>query len=638
MTKKIHFLLFAVALSTATGNLHAQTLKLATGGTGANKDKIYWFDFTGVNMAAGESTSKTYSINGILVTVIIDNVRFSGETNTTFYPGSSAANAKLQGYVPGTWPGDGLDDLYNIGGTGTSNTLINALSTNWVGGGFSDTAGLTANFRVRAYATLGGQPISLGLVFSSAEDDSGVTSTGNPEYTQGTTNGTEWRLLEGVINTNTTSRQIAYSNSNRTARMRMGGTGAPTPSTANVALLYTSLQNTSSSNPMAVDLQIFGAGRSAEALGLIINQDFGDAPVSYGLASNFFFPVITGGSNNPPASGGMVYLSSGTGGGSPIITAGTLTPPQNPRLGAIGGDNESVASTGSTATGDDLDGTDDEDAFPSGLGAINLGGGSSYSLTIPAFKNTDDATTPVYIMAWIDFNGDGIFSSTEYTTTLFTTNNSTVNVPLIWDLSSTPVSTMIPYARFRISPTDPRALADNPNTFVDERSFVALADGETEDYSYPAALPVTFGTISAVRKGDLLMINWSSLKETNNSYFAIEASNDGTNFTQIGTVHTKADNGNSSVEMDYHFQTTFPATTVFVFIAFGMLLPAIKKRKWTMFCTALVAMILINASCNKNSTIIEREASAKLFIRIAQVDINGNKSYSKIVSVINEAQ
>ena len=466
--------LIVIAMLSISQFAFSQNALLATGGTGTYKNDIYWLNFSGVtNLGPGgiTSLSRDFTVNGVAITVTIDQITFSGELSG----GRPLSDARIVAYRSGSFSGDGLDDVYNIGGVGTNNTLVNAFSTNFNGNFSSGGTGLslTSNFRIRAYATLSGQPIDLGLVFASAEDD----AVGGGEYSQASTNGSPWNLLEGIIQSPNGQRLINFSSGNTVARMVMGRSGT----TANVAVMYTQLGSTSVSNQLTSNVQFVSAGKTAIALGIFFAKDFGDSPTSFGSASNTFSPDVTGGTNNPPAAGGNVYLSSGTNGGTPVITAGTLADPQDLRIGNIGGDRaEPTYPVAGNGTDDDGNGVDDEDGINTNI--IILTSQTSHTVNIPVFKNFVTAATPAYVMAWIDYNRNGIFEPNEYTTASFTTNNSLISLPLIWNLSSV---TRVPgntYARLRITTTNPSTLTDNTATPEDERSFIALANGETEDH------------------------------------------------------------------------------------------------------------------------------------------------------------
>jgi len=151
----------------------------------------------------------------------------------------------------------------------------------------------------------------------------------------------------------------------------------------------------------------------------------------------------------------------------------------------------------------------------------------------------------------------------------------------------------------------------------------------------PLVLSATFADVSATLTGNGLQVKWSTLTESNNSHFDIEISTDGKTFTKLGTVKSQAVNGSSSQKLDYTYQAAVPASFAFAAFAFLALLPAFKKRRWALPGLLFIALLFLNSSCNK-STGIEVEAGSKLFVRIAQVDVDGTKTYSKIVAVTKD--
>lgn len=151
----------------------------------------------------------------------------------------------------------------------------------------------------------------------------------------------------------------------------------------------------------------------------------------------------------------------------------------------------------------------------------------------------------------------------------------------------------------------------------------------------PLVLSATFSNISATLTGNGLEVAWSTLTENNNSHFDIEISKDGKAFTRLGTVKSKSATGNSNVKLDYAYQSSIPASLTFGVLAFMALLPAFKKRRRMLPFLFFVIIACING-CTKNSG-MSVEGNQKLFVRIAQVDIDGTKSYSKII-VVTENQ
>ncbi|MDM8176444.1 CshA/CshB family fibrillar adhesin-related protein, partial [Olivibacter sp. 47] len=429
----ISLILFGLSLYAA--QVFAQTqMKQATGGTGKYRNSIYWFDFTGLNMNAGETRTYQFTANGVDITVVIDQL-----TNP------------IRGYRPGSFTLDRMDDMYNIGGLQGSNTLTNAISA----------VGVQSNFRLRAYATFNGQPANIGLVFGNGETD---LIEPNNEFSQATTNGEAWRLLEAGAFSPQTERQITFSNNNQTARISCYD---------NVAILYTQKSATSDTAPLTINAAVKGGGQTAMALGVMTYAERGDAPTSYGIASHNITPSITGGSNPGPAAGSTVYIVNPPTGGR-LISPGTVAPASTPKLGALSGDFDpsSFTSLGTNADADDLDGQDDEDGIVFEPLPTNA---TSYS-TDAIVENSSGSTA--YLVGWVDFNKNGTFEETEGAAA--TVANGATTATLNWTglsgLTAGPT-----YARFRIS-TSPNLTVANPNGSVD--------NGETEDYLLTIVEPV----------------------------------------------------------------------------------------------------------------------------------------------------
>lgn len=162
-----------------------------------------------------------------------------------------------------------------------------------------------------------------------------------------------------------------------------------------------------------------------------------------------------------------------------------------------------------------------------------------------------------------------------------------------------------------------------------------------------AALPVTFGDLNAVLKGNNLQINWSTISETNNKEFIVEGSADGNQWVKLGTVASQAEGGNSDASINYNFSKTvqelialsgfamIPAA-ILVIIAL-MLFPSVK-RKTAFLATPVLALVLafVSISCNKSGDSYETGEQPIAYVRIAQVDKDGTTTYSKVVAVIKK--
>lgn len=234
-------------------------------------------------------------------------------------------------------------------------------------------------------------------------------------------------------------------------------------------------------------MAIYGDGRAAIALGVVLDNDLGDAPTTYGTPTNIYFADLTGG-NPVSTTTHDEYLSAGGSapGGATIIQAGTVTPPSTPRLGTNLTDSDHATNYGPDANGDNVSGTspNDEDALPS-IPALTPES-TSYALSVPATTGA----APAYVTAWVDFNRNGSFEASEFASATVPAN-STSNVALSWP--TIPPGTITPgttYIRLRISTfdsTDPSN--DLPGTPFDDRSTMALNNGEIEEYALPVAAP-----------------------------------------------------------------------------------------------------------------------------------------------------
>ncbi len=143
------------------------------------------------------------------------------------------------------------------------------------------------------------------------------------------------------------------------------------------------------------------------------------------------------------------------------------------------------------------------------------------------------------------------------------------------------------------------------------------------------ALPVTFyGGLTAVLKNGQLQVNFSTATETNISHFEIEASADGQQFTQIGSLPSLSKDGNSSEILNYSFSASttvlggIAALGLFAFIGF-------RGRKYRLL--TIIVTLLALAACNKYKEEIQSGKAG--FIRIVEVDKDGGKTYSKVVKI-----
>ncbi|WP_394538726.1 CshA/CshB family fibrillar adhesin-related protein [Lysobacter enzymogenes] len=428
----------ALGLAALLSPLVAQA-QFATGGAGRFRQNIYWFNWGTApdNIPqAGTTVTNTIPLSGqeLRVTCSLSNI-------------SGGAAPSLRVYRPGSWQGDGLDDLYNIGGTGTANTMNIGLRNR--------VDATTVNFDFSCSATLGapGQPNPPayqleGLVVADAEQSA------NNEYLQATINATNsggpttWRIIDRYRTPGcTTGTPTLLTDNGASTTLRFGASTNCASGPMGVAFME---------NATRASVQFHGGGGSAVAVGVVVvdSTDHGDAPASYGDAIHLAQFTWTGGT-----------LAAGT--TTDIHASGfalaNLVPPST-RLGTAL-DSESVAQFSANADGDDLLGSDDEDAFAAPLGTIAALPGTTY--TSPAIACTGPGT----VRGWIDFNRDGDFNDAGEASSNSPTCSGTSTVNLNWTVPAG-VQTGRSYLRLRI--------ASNAAQIATPTG--SASDGEVEDH------------------------------------------------------------------------------------------------------------------------------------------------------------
>ncbi|MGO1069781.1 CshA/CshB family fibrillar adhesin-related protein [Lysobacter sp. CA199] len=414
--------------------------QFATGGAGRFRPNILWFDWgTQPNNIpqGGTSVTNVFNVSGqeLRVTCALSNI-------------SGGVAPSLRIYRPGVWSGDGLDDLYNIGGTGTANSMDIGLRNR--------VDATTVDFNFACTATIGtpGQPNPPayqldGLVVADAEQSAGV------EYLQATipsTNGgltTTWRLIDRYRTPGcTTGTPTTLTNNAGSSTLRFGASTNCASGPMGVAFME---------NATSAQVQFRGGGGSAVALGVFIveSTERGDAPASYGDPVHLSQFTWSGGTLTPGTSTDI---------NSNAFTLASLVPPST-RLGSAL-DSEPNAPYSTNADGDDLVGTpDDEDAFAAPLGTVVALPGQTYASSAVA------CTGPGTVRGWIDFNRDGDFNDAGEQSGNSPTCTGTTTVALNWTVPAA-VQPGQSYLRLRIA-SNAAQIASPTGT---------ANDGEVEDH------------------------------------------------------------------------------------------------------------------------------------------------------------
>lgn len=432
----------AVLLTTAPSAL----AQFATGGAGLHRSRIFWVSWgttDGTNVWPPRTVTRGFNVdtpaspaNRLDITCSLANGVSTVGGNNVYV------------YTPGTWQGDGLDELYNIGGnqpgTGANpNTLRIGLATQ---------SGGRIAFDFSCSATLGGQPFALnGLVFADAEASGGTEYVGIQ-----LPSGSVLRVIDQISQCGTFTN-VTYT-VGVPAEIRFNGpaSGGSCENNANPALragpvLVGFLDGATSARVIER-----GGGKSAIALGAVIEMEYSEAvPNTYGNAAHVLTPTWTGGLVSPATAG------------TNFNTPGALaTPTYGARLGAtVQPDIDANGVIG----GPDVDALP-KTTGPAGSGYANVPGpnalpGGTYTIANIACSGLAS------VAGWIDFNGNGVFDSGERSNTATcAAGNSTVS--LTWTLPNDYLPQATSYMRLRLAPL--AAGVANPSG--------VSQNGEAEDY------------------------------------------------------------------------------------------------------------------------------------------------------------
>lgn len=373
----------------------------------------------------------------------------------------------LVAYKPGSWAGDALDDLYNIGGAGrlkdnpssttrplfpydfeNPNEMVIGLGNPsgalgpvhnpgspgtpaWTGSG----NGANMSFNFSCEASLDGRPLELqGLVFADAESSNSRRDVNNgPEWVQASTSDPDvnWRIIERY---QTCSHSHATASWPDAQTLRLGVQGQecaypegrdwPYPSPTGAGPMSIAFMEGATSARVG----LLGRGNSAVAVGYVLSADFGDAPESYGESGALFQQTW---------QGGMVSRDGTTNVTDPDFELGVNSRPTHTILGSlVDADGQHVHSEGADA--DDNASLDDED----GLDGTDL---AADGFRLPAEVLDDETYTlsgircagpqsggSATVAGWIDWNGNGSFDPWERAQTTCPTGQQ--NVSLTWSV------------------------------------------------------------------------------------------------------------------------------------------------------------------------------------------------------------
>lgn len=148
-----------------------------------------------------------------------------------------------------------------------------------------------------------------------------------------------------------------------------------------------------------------------------------------------------------------------------------------------------------------------------------------------------------------------------------------------------------------------------------------------------------FRQLSALSSNNQITVNWATTtQETNALRYEIEASKDQVNFTKIGEMNSKAASSNSEELLTYSFVgdlNNIIGLAGIPVISFLMFLFPAKKKKWWVILPIFLLGILFGVSC-KREMMSGANEKKELYVRVTQIDKDGEKEYSDIVEVIKK--
>ncbi|MGL4574105.1 MAG: CshA/CshB family fibrillar adhesin-related protein [Burkholderiaceae bacterium] len=440
---------FALTLLAAGSLLLPLTAQaqFATGGTGLHKGRIFWINWgsPNENVFNGKTVTRGFNIgsppspsNRLEITCSLSNA-----VRTRNVGGN--VNPDLRVYVPGTWQGDGLDELYNVGG----NRPGTGANPNTMAIGLAAFGGQTIEFDFRCSATLGGSPFTLdGLVFADAEASDG------PEFSAARlTNGGTLRIIDSISNCGNAGT-VDTTTAPGDIRLVPGAAGScedlPTPALRAGPALVGFIDGAT-----AARVIVQGGGNSAVAVGAVLELEYSEGvPGSYGIGTHLLSTAWSGGA----AVNGVNYVNQAN--LATLVTAGprlglTNVPDANPN-GAIGGpDVDALPKT----TG------------PLGEGYANVPGptarGATYTIS------NISCLGPGQVAGWIDFNGNGTYDAGERSGNAACPNGQN-NITLSWTVPTGTGYVAQPTSYLRLRTATGAANIAEPTG--------AAPNGETEDY------------------------------------------------------------------------------------------------------------------------------------------------------------
>ncbi|MNV06152.1 hypothetical protein D3C71_965160 [compost metagenome] len=155
-------------------------------------------------------------------------------------------------------------------------------------------------------------------------------------------------------------------------------------------------------------------------------------------------------------------------------------------------------------------------------------------------------------MAWLDFNDDGIFQTTEAFNLGTRTSSGDLSVNITIPATASVSSTRLRIMNRKNNVNAAPGAADACHSMSSYR-------GQMKDYAVNigagSALPVELKTFLVTNQKDVVSLNWVTETERDNDFFTIQRSADGMNWITVAEVKSA---GNSAVEQFYELKDFSP--------------------------------------------------------------------------------
>ncbi|HEY1114432.1 MAG TPA: GEVED domain-containing protein [Chitinophagaceae bacterium] len=269
-------------------------------------------------------------------------------------------------------------------------------------------------------------------------------------------------------------------------------------------------------------------------------------------------------------------------------------------------------------TGATIDGSD-EDGLAYARIFVN---GANYVADLSVFNNTGTVAT---VCAWLDFNNDGMFQSTEGISQTVTSSTTTQPVSLFWPspVSSLPNNS---YTYLRIRITTAAMTTSQPTGY--------FPDGEVEDYYVFVSntpLDVKLKDFTAKKANDnKVSLAWSVTDEEANTRYELQKSGNGQDWSVIHKRVAQQDNAQAAYESfdgtpivgDNYYRLKISEADGSVVYS------AIKK---VVFEKPVVVLVTPNPASSNVRIMVQSGQRSSAHIRI--VDMNGRSVYERDIVV-----